>query len=39
MNIKDTIKRIDASNGKIKDFGDLLDTLATTDEKKKMLWK
>jgi len=39
LNIKDTIKRIDASNAKIQDFGDLLDTLATTDEKKKMLWK
>lgn len=39
MNIKDAIKRIDAGNEKIKDFGDLLDSLATTDEKKKMLWK
>lgn len=32
-------KKIEASNSKIKRFGDLLDSLATTDEKKKMLWK
>lgn len=35
----DLLKRIDDSNKKIKEFGDLLDSLATTDDKKKMLWK
>ncbi len=39
MKGKDIAKRLDESSKRVKDFGDLLDTLATTDEKKKMLWK
>jgi len=33
------LKKIEGNNKKIKEFGDLLDSLATTDDKKKMLWK
>lgn len=35
----DLLERIEKSSSKIKEFGDLLDSLATTDDKKKMLWK
>jgi len=35
----DLFKRIEDGEGRIKQFGDLLDELETTDEKKKMLWK
>jgi len=36
---EELLKKIEGSNRKIKEFGDLLDSLATTDDKKKMLWK
>jgi hypothetical protein len=35
----DFLKKIEESDKKIREFGDLLDSLATTDDKKKMLWK
>lgn len=37
--IEDVIRRADEKRRKISDFGDLLDSLSTTDEKRKMLWK
>ena len=38
-NIEDAVRRAEEKNKKINDFGDLLDSLTTTDEKRKMLWK
>lgn len=35
----DLLKRIESSNSKVKEFGDILDSIATADDKKKMLWK
>jgi len=37
--IDDVIRRAEEKKKKITDFGDLLDSLSTTDEKRKMLWK
>lgn len=37
--IDDVIRRAEDKKRKISDFGDLLDSLSTTDEKRKMLWK
>ena len=33
------LKRIEGSDKKIKEFGCILDSIATADDKKKMLWK
>ena len=35
----DILKRIDSSDRKIKEFGDILDSIASADDKRKMLWK
>lgn len=37
--IDDVIRRADEKKKKINDFGELLDSLSTTDEKRKLLWK
>jgi hypothetical protein len=39
MKADDILKKYEESNRKIKDFGDLLDSMATVDDKRKMLWK
>ena len=36
---EDIVKRIKEKENKIKQFGDLLDSLTNTEDKKKMLWK
>lgn len=38
-NMEDVLRRAQEKNKKIEDFGELLDSLTTTDEKRKMLWK
>jgi len=38
-NLEDVIRRAEEKDKKVKDFGDLLDSLNSTDEKRKMLWK
>ena len=35
----DLLKRIESSGKKIKEFGDILDSITSADDKKKMLWK
>ena len=35
----DILKRVKENEEKIKQFGDLLDSLTSTEDKKKMLWK
>jgi|694.fasta_scaffold64428_2 hypothetical protein len=39
MKSDDILKKFEESQRKIKDFGDLLDSMATVDDKRKMLWK
>ena len=36
---EDILKRVKQKEEKIKQFGDLLDSLTSTEDKKKMLWK
>lgn len=35
----DILERIESSNRKVKEFGDILDSISSADDKKKMLWK
>jgi hypothetical protein len=37
--ISDLQKRINKKNKKIEDFGDILDAIESTEDKKKLLWK
>jgi len=37
--ISDLQKRIDKKNKKIDDFGDILDAIESSEDKKKLLWK
>jgi len=37
--ISDLQQRIDKKNKKIGDFGDILDAIESTEDKKKLLWK
>ena len=37
--ITDLQKRINKKNKKIEDFGDILDAIESTEDKKKLLWK
>ena len=39
MNADDILKKFDESQKKIKDFGDLLDSMSSVDDKRKLLWK
>ena len=37
--IDDWLNKLKKTDEKVKDFGDLLDTIEATDDKKKLLWK
>jgi len=37
--ISDAIDKVSVTEAKLKQFGDILDGLQTTEDKKKMLWK
>ena len=39
MNAKELLERSKEKENKIKEFGDLLESLETSEDKKKMLWK
>lgn len=39
MKADDILNKFEESQKKIKDFGDLLDSMATVDDKRKLLWK
>ena len=40
MKVQDELfKRLKKNEGKVKEFSELLDTLSSTDDKRKALWK
>ena len=39
MSTVDIVKKMDEADQKVKDFSDLLESIETTADKKKLLWK